>query len=165
MEKKTDPRKAIESTADFLDLKAHQTGDIKHFLKKYFLFRAYVVFKTGKKFHPYGNEHMVTYNQLRYGKVDSIILNREKGYTDLIGMIEKNYAGKISTAKIYCRNPGENNFDTLCRYYDNTGQLVECQDPVIPDDQKILTLYYYTHKGLVIVTETNPAGENFNINL
>ena len=165
MEKRQKAIEAFTDTEEFKDRKAHQTGNLKHFLQKYFLFRAYLVFKGGKKWHGYGNEHAVTYNQLKFGRFDSIELNREKGYTDLVNMIENNWRGKYTVAKIYCRNPGEKDFKTLCRHYDNTGQLVECQDLVIPDDQKLLTLYYYTHKGLVIVTETNPAGENFNINL
>lgn len=158
-------RQLQTDTDEFLNIKAHSTGDLKHFLKQYFLFRAYIVFKNGKKFHAYGNEHSCTYNQLRYGRFDNILLNREKGYTDLINMIEKKYSGKYTRAKIYSRQPGQENFNTICRDYNDAGQLEECQDPVLSDDDKFLTLYYYTHKGQVIITETDPAGENFKFNL
>lgn len=154
-------RQLATATEEFREKKAHQCGDLKYFLKKYFLFRAYIKFRSGKAFHGYGNEHSVTYQQLKYGMYDNITLDREKGYTDLVGMIEKKFKDKYTTAKIFCRQPGEERFETVCRYYNSKGELEECQDPVIPDKDKFLTLYYYTHMGLVIVTETDPAGNNF----
>lgn len=160
--------KASEIKAEAIQRKideAHRTYNLKFFLMDYFLFRCYIVFKNGKKWHGSGNEHSCTYNQLRYGRYDNIILDREKGYTDLINLIEGKYKGQYTAAKIYSRQPGEKNFNTLCRHYNVKGELEECQDPVIPDEQKILILFYYTHQGRVIVTETDPAGENFRINL
>lgn len=165
MTRKDEARKSLIDTTEMINLKAHQTGNIKHFLSPYFLFRAYIVFKNGKRMHLYGNEHSCTYNQLRYGRYDNIPLSREKGYMELLNLVEKNYKGKYTVAKIYRREPGQKDFNIICRHYDSNGELVECQDPVIPDDQKMLILFYYTHKGQVIVTETDPAGENFKIDL
>jgi|CXWL01.1.fsa_nt_gi hypothetical protein len=151
---------------------AHNVANIKYFLQPYFLFRAYIVFKANngdkkyaKKFHAYGNEHSVTYNQLRYGRYDNIKLDRMKGYTDLIKLIERNYHHHYTRAQIYMRLPGEKDFNTLCRDYNEKSELLECQDPVLTPEQEFLTLYYYTHAGLVIVTETDPAGENLKTNL
>lgn len=165
MSKRDEARKAMTLADEMIDLKAHQTGNIKHFLTPYFLFRCYIVFKNGKKVHLYGNEHQCTYNQLRYGRFENIPLNREKGYTDLIDLVEKRYSGKYTVAKIYRREPGTKDFNILCRHYDSNGQLLECQDPLIPEEQKILILFYYIHSGKVIVTPTDPAGENFKIDL
>jgi hypothetical protein len=144
--------------------KAHNTGNLKHFLTPYFMFRAYIVFKPengdkkySKKFHPYGNEHSVTYNQLRYGKIDLIVLDRMKGYTDLIKLIERNYHHHYLRAQIYMRLPGQEGFNTLCRDYNERSELVECQDPTLTPEQEKLTLYYYVHAGMVTVTETDPA--------
>jgi hypothetical protein len=145
---------------------AHNKGDIKFFLQKYFLFRAYIVFKANnadkryaKKFHAYGNEHSVTYNQLRYNRHDSIILDRMKGYTDLVKLIER-YYNHYTRAQIYMRMPGEEKFNILCRDYNAKSELVECQDPVLPDEHLKKELFYIVHAGLVIITEDPPDANN-----
>lgn len=144
-------------------IKAHATKDLKFLLLPYLSFRAYVIFtgKEKKKSHFYGNEHQCTYNQCLFGKIPHIQLRRLKGYTDLVNLIENNYKGKYLTAKIYMRDPQTGQFDILCREYFKGG-LQECNDPVI-DENEMRTLFYYIKKNYVIITETDPALEDFKI--
>lgn len=143
------------SSDDLRALKAHQTGDVKYLLSKWFCFRAYVLFNNRKKFHAYGNEHAVTYNQLRYGRIQEIRLQREKGYTDLIHLLEKTWRGKYTSARIYMREPGEKDFNTVCREYNEKAELIDCQDPVtMPAD---ITLWYHFLDGNVVISDRDPA--------
>lgn len=165
MDKRQQAKEAMTRTEEMQDLKAHQTGNLKHFISKYFLFRAYIVFKNGKRMHLYGNEHQCTYNQLRHGRFQNIELDREKGYGELINLVEKRYRAKYTVAKIYQRKPGEKSFNTVCRHYNSNGELEECQDPVIPEPEKTLTLFYYFKNNLLVITPADPASEDFTINL
>lgn len=142
---------------------AHMKRNLKFLLMPHFLFRAFVNFKNNKRTHLYGNEHKVTYNQILAGRVPQILLNREKGYTDLITLIETAYVGKYKQATIYMRTPGTNEFDTICRSYDSNG-IRDMNDPVLSDEQKQLTLYYTIESGRVfILTEPVPQPDFKNI--
>lgn len=156
MTRKTDP--------EFFTNKAHMTRELKYLLLDHFQFRAHINFKNKKKFSPYGNEHQCTYNQLLAGRMPNILLDREKGYTDLIRLIENSYRGKYNTAAIYMRHPATNEFDILCRRYMN-GEAEEINDPVIPDENKFLTLYYYIKEGRVIIDTVDPSTLDFTIKL
>src|SRR5687768_15585203 len=99
--------------------KAKDTNDIKQLLLPWLSFRLYIVFKQPEKTrrHFYGDEHQCTYNQCLHGKVPNIVLRKCKGYTNLIGLVEKEFKGKYQSAAIYrCSAPG-GAFDVLCRRY------------------------------------------------
>ncbi|TWI80546.1 hypothetical protein IQ13_3224 [Lacibacter cauensis] len=140
------------------DQEAHMKRNIKWLLQQYFSFRAYVKFKDGKARHFYGNEHQCTYNQLQAGIYPNIRMDKEKGYTDLINLIERSYKGKYTAATIYMRNPGEKDFNTVCRNY-YKGEATEINDPVITDP--VYTLYYIVQNGRVLVQTEDPAAHDF----
>lgn len=165
MQKQQAAREALLNTEEMLNIKAHQTGNLKHFLIKYFLFRAYIVFKNGKRMHLYGNEHQCTYSQLKHSRFENIKMDRHKGYGELIDLIERKYKAQYKVAKIYRRNPGDKSFSSLCRYYNANGELEECKDPLLTDQENILTLYYYFKNGCLVISETDPSAEDFTINL
>jgi len=163
MSKKETAAQSWFSTLERLDLRAHQTKDLKYFLKKYFRFRAYVQFSNGKKVHLYGNEHAVTYNQLLFSKLSDVKLDRFKGFNDLVDLIERKYRGQYRHAKIYMREGDATTFDKLIRQYDNTSELIYEEDPVLDANDDVLTLHYYIHQGKVMIQEENPANEDFTI--
>lgn len=163
MTKKDDAKSAYFRSQEFLDNKAASSGDIKHFLKSFFMFRAYIKYRNGKVVHLYGNEHQVTLQQLVHNRVPSIIMDREKGYTELVTHLERKIK-EFSVGAIYQRHPEKKDFSIICRRYYN-GQLEECQDPVIPENQKILTLYYYFKNNLPVISTDNPANQDFKTNL
>ena len=137
------------------DQKARQTGDLKHFLKPFFTFRLYIVFKKNrKKCHFYGNEHQCTYQQLVHGHVSQIVLSREKGYKDLVELIEKKWKGMYESASIFMREAGDDKFNTLCRRY-YLGEVQEIQDPVITPQDDIRKVHY-SFEGQIIQLSLAP---------
>lgn len=140
--------------------KAHMTRNIKMLLMEHFVFRAYIRFHDRKTVHLYGNEHKCTYNQLLAGRFPSIVLDREKGYTDLIGLLEGPYRNRYQYATIYMRTPGTSEFDIICRQYDRNG-LKDINDPVLPDDQKKIELTYTIQNGRVLVASFNEEMPDF----
>lgn len=140
---------------EFYEQKAHLTKEIKFLLLEHFQFRAAISFKNNKKFTAYGNEHRCTYNQVLAGRVKTIELDREKGYTDLIKLIETSYNGKYKRAAIYMRSQETNDFDITCRMYDADG-VQEINDPVFSDDHRIKTLYPTIENHRIII-HTQPV--------
>lgn len=135
---------------EFYEQKAHLTRELKFLLIDHFLFRAFFQFKDRKKFTAYGNEHRCTYNQVLAGRVKTIELDREKGYTDLVKLVETSYKGKYQRAAIYMRSEETNDFDITCRLYDSHG-LIDIQDPVLTEAQKIKTLYPSIQNNRIII--------------
>lgn len=147
MNRKTNP--------EFYEQKAHLTRELKFLLIDHFLFRAFFQFKDRKKFTAYGNEHRCTYNQVLAGRVKTIELDREKGYTDLVKLIESGYKGKFNRAALYMRSQDTNDFDITCRLYDASG-VIEINDPVLSDAEKIKTLYPSIENNRIIIN-TQPV--------
>jgi hypothetical protein len=143
--------------------RAHLERDIKFLLIPWFSFRAYVQFsgRDRKKGHFYGNEHQVTYNQCLHRKVPAIVLRKEKGYTDLIHFIEHSIKGKFLSAKIYMREPGCQDFNTLCReYYKGGLNSTTLQDPQLAEDEGF-NLYYQVKEGRLMILEEDPNAIDF----
>ena len=140
---------------EFYEQKAHLTKEIKFLLLEHFQFRAAISFKNNKKFTAYGNEYRCTYNQVLAGRVKTIELDREKGYTDLVNLIEVNYKGKYKRAAIYRRSEDSNDFDITCRLYD-AESVLEINDPVLTVEQKIKTLYPSIENSRIII-HTEPV--------
>lgn len=139
------------------ELEANQKGNIKYFLQPYFSFRLYVLFSSNqRKAHFYGNEHDCTYQQLRHGNVPCIRLDKLKGYTDLLNLVERTWKGKLTKAAIYMRQPGEEKFTILCRRW-YLGKLEECQDPVLDENSKQILWYSFEKNRLHILTTPPPA--------
>jgi hypothetical protein len=121
--------------------KAHATYDLRMLLIPWLQFKAVVTFKANPSYGTsaavkktfYGDEHSCTYKQCLAGHVDKIVLNRLKGYTALIDMVE-NINFKKSYVKVYFygRSPQTGNFDILHRYY-YEGKLSDqrVNDPVL----------------------------------
>lgn len=135
--------------------RAHFERNIKLLLQPYFEFRLYIVFKTaegrpGPKRHFYGNEHQCTYTQLLHQKLPFISMDKLKGYNELIKLVEESYKGKYIGAKIYGREPGQEQFSILHRDY-LRGELKECHDPVIAAGDQYYNLSYLIEKGRVII--------------
>lgn len=147
MNRKTNP--------EFYQQKAHLTRGLKFLLIDHFLFRAFFQFKDRKKFTAYGNEHRCTYNQVLAGRVKTIELDREKGYTDLIKLIESSYKGKYTRAALYMRSEATNDFDITCRLYDASG-VIEINDPVLTPEQKTKTLYPSIENSRIVI-HTQPV--------
>ncbi|MFZ4056976.1 MAG: hypothetical protein ACOYKE_02505 [Ferruginibacter sp.] len=141
--------------------RAAQEGDVKHFLKPYFSFRLYAQFKKDKKkVHFYGNEHQVTYQQLKFAQAKSIILNKEKGYTDLIKLVEVTWKNRLLSAVIYMRESDNAPFNIECRRYYN-GEITDCNDPVISAENNFRELFYFFQNGILFITEEKPVEIDF----
>lgn len=112
------------------------SNNLKHFLTPYFSFRLHITFKAAvknegqKKRHFYGNEHQCTLNQLRAGHVSCIKMDRLKGLTDLITLVEKTWKGKWVSATIYMRDEINGPFDKIVRKY-YQGKIEEEQSPLL----------------------------------
>jgi hypothetical protein len=137
--------------------RAHLERNIKLLLQPMFHFRLYVVFslhdgRPGPKRHFYGNEHQCTYQQLLSQKLPYIEMNKNKGYKDLVHLVEGAYYGRYISAKIYGREPGQINFDSLHRDYFR-GKLLSQSDPEIPVDEQCYKLTYRIESGRVIIND------------
>lgn len=121
-------------------------NNIKHFLKPWYSFRLYIVFKKTKKpdgqnrMHFFGNEHNCTLNQLISGFKTKVTMDRYKGLTDLIKLVEKDWKGTWTAATIYMRNEHGGEFETEVRKY-YLGKLQDEQTPVL--DPPYLDIYYH----------------------
>lgn len=147
------------------ETQANLTGDLKYFLLPFFTFRVHVHFKNPKrKCHFYGNEHECTYQQLKRGHVPHIVMDKIKGYTGLIKLIEHTWKNKITSAGIYMRLPGEEKFDRLCRRWYN-GDWEEIQDPVISHEEAVTILYYSFEKNKLQIHTTPPEDIDFKTEL
>lgn len=136
---------------------ALQTNNLKHFLLPWLSFRLHISFKPPdkKRRHFYGNEHGVTLNQLRAGHKDNVVLDKYKGYTDLINLVEKTWKGKWQAAAIYMRSEMGGPFDVeVRRYY--RGEIENENSPVI--HHPLLKLYFHgiTDNQPVFRTEPLP---------
>lgn len=109
----------------------------------------------------YGNEHRCTYNQLLAQKIPNIYLNRQKGFYDLIGHIEKKIHSEIVSATVYARFGDHEPFDMVCRNYYEGKRLV-CNDEWMKKMDEDKTLYYFIKDGRVVITETNPNPDNLD---
>ena len=148
--------------SSFYEQKDNLTGNLKMLLMPYFSFRLFIKFndRKGQKRHLYGNEHNCTNHQLQQQKVPFILLDKQKGYTDLINLVEKRWQKKYSAAAIYMRPPGEKTFSILCRrYYD--GELEECQDPIITPELNQTLYYHFENHRLQLSTFAAPPLPNF----
>lgn len=138
-------------------LRAVTENNLKFFIKDYLLFRAQIRFKqsTGKsnitRPHRFGNEHSCTLNQVRAGHVDSVVLNRAKGLTDLFKMIEVDYKGKIYGATVYMRETKGEKFNKIIRIYDENKIREDHIPEMIPRDFELF--YAGMDNGLPVFTE------------
>lgn len=131
------------------DQAARMQNDLKHFLLPFLSFRLYVQFKHNKqKRHFYGNEHDCTLSQVQHGHVPFITLSPEKGYQDLLNLIEKKWKDRLMTATIYKREEGEEKFNTICRRY-YLGEIQDCNDPLPGEPKKI----FYQFKGHELILQ------------
>lgn len=154
---------------------AHAKRDLRSLLIPYFRFKLTVRFYPTPGNRPqqqeartfYGHEHDCTYNQCVAGHFPFITMNRSKGYDELLKLVEKNYAGKYSVAKIWGRLPGSNVFTELHRVYNNgkiqkgkieySGRDLELpNDPVIDAADQFKKIYFKVEAGKVIVMENDP---------
>lgn len=154
---------------------AHAKRDLRSLLIPYFRFRVTIKFfptpggrvqqQESRTF--YGHEHDCTYNQCVAGHFPFITMNRSKGYDELLKLVEKNYAGKYSVAKIWGRPPGAVAFTDLHRIYYNgkiqkgvvqyNGEDLQLpNDPVIDVADQLKKLFYKVEGGKVFVLENDP---------
>jgi hypothetical protein len=160
-------KELTQSERYYLANRADNLKEIKFLLTPYISTRLYVYFnhrdpgKRKKTF--YANEHRCTYSQCVKGMVPSIILNKMAGYQALINMVEQTIKGKYISAKLYLRPPGSQQFEILCREYFK-GELILQNDPPFTGDE-CQVLYYYTKDGRLIITEKDPALEDFTIKI
>jgi hypothetical protein len=138
--------------------RAHFEKNIKLLLQPYFEFRLYITFRlddgrAGKKRHFYGNEHSCTYQQVLFGKVPFIAMDKHKGFMELVGLVEGPYRGQYIGAKIFGREPGKDTFDILHRDY-LRGEIKMRNDPKFPiDDQKYNLKYTIENNKIVILSK------------
>ncbi len=133
--------------------KAHISKEIKFILLPLLQFRLYVRYngrdkKTG---HYYGNEHQCTYNQCLYQKIPFIILNKKKGFDDLVWMVENRLKGQYISAKLYMRSDPYKDFDILCREYYKGGIINETVNNPILFEDEVRTIHYTIDRGRVII--------------
>lgn len=140
---------------------AHMTKNLKMLLMPHFSFRLYIRFNNKRQTHLYGNEHKCTYNQLLARRFECVQLDRLKGYTDLINLIERSYQGKYQYATIYMRTNGTNEFNEVCRQYNTKGELSFVNDPVIDETNQYLKLFYTIQNGRVEIHTTDPQAIDF----
>lgn len=146
------------------ETKAHQTRDIRYLLIPFFCFKLSIRFKPSPEYKGntgsltfYGHEHSCSYKQCIAGHVKDILLDRMKGYNELIKKVELEYKGKYTSAKIYGRSPGELMFPTLHRtYYNGKLDKESVVDPVIDLKDEFKTLYYRLESNLLILSEVYP---------
>lgn len=149
--------------------KGHVKKNIKYLLQQHYWFRLWIRFKYDPDYHGpdrasgglhfYGNEHKCTYNQCVSGKVKEIVLDRWKGYNDLIQLIEKGeFKGKYITAKIYGYDPQTGAYDILHRVYlRGKLQKKEVNDPVLDTKDEFLTLHFTIQDNRVIIQDPPSA--------
>lgn len=144
--------------------KAHMTRDLKLLITDHLVFKLHMAFKKrdanskSVKRSIYGNEHSVTYDQCFFGKVDCIVLDRKKGYNDLIRYIEQDLKGQYIECKIYM-DDGTRKFPRLCRKYHKGSRVLE-DDPALSEED-VKLLYFTTEKGLLVIHETKPEEPDF----
>lgn len=145
---------------------AHKMHDLKQVLslRKYFRFKLHMVLKKRDgsnryiKRSIYGNEHSVTYDQCLFAKVDCIVLDRAKGYNDLIRYVEEDLKGQYIECKIY-QDDGSQKFAHLCRRY-SRGGLVHKSDPELGEED-VKVLYFATQKDRLLILEEKPEEPDF----
>jgi hypothetical protein len=151
----------------YLDNKAHTEKELKPLLLPYISTRLYVYFNhkelSKRKRTFYANEHRCTYTQCLRGMVPNITLHKSAGYQGLVDMAAS-LRTKCITAKLYLRPEGSEGFDVLLwEYYQ--GELVKQPTEAPFEKEECKLLYYYLKDGRLIVTDTDPASEDFKINL
>lgn len=143
---------------------AHQMQDLKLLLslKKQFITKLHMVFKKRDKESRsikrsiYGNEHSVTYSQCLFHKVDCIVLDRKKGYYDLVRYVEQDLKGQYIECKLYY-DDGSGNFNKLCRKW-HKGGLVLKEDPEFSDED-VKVLYFTVKNSRLHITEKPEESE------
>ena len=145
--------------------KAWLTRNLKFLLLDHYSFRLYIKFKSSEHYgHQrggrifYGNEHNCTYNQCLSKKIEVIKLDKLKGYTDLINLVERgSFKNKFETAKLYGKSPGSVAFDVCHRQYFN-GKLKKDSviDPEIDTTEQFTFLYYNVDEFGRVIINTQP---------
>jgi hypothetical protein len=137
-------------------LVALRDNNLKHFLTDFFSFRLYVSFKPPEKSkkHFYGNEYgQVSLNQVMAGYKSEIVLDKYKGLTNLIDLVEKSWKGKWISAAIYMRAAPGLPFDIIVRRY-YQGKLEDENTPVLTEP--FLTVYYHGKQEMIPIFKTEP---------
>jgi len=145
--------------------KAHATFDLRMLLIPWLQFKAVVTFKPNPSYGTaqpvkktfYGDEHCCTYKQCINGHVENIMLDRLKGYTALIDMVENiNFRKTYIKVYLYGRHPETNNFDTLHRnYFEGKLNTDRVNDPAIDTVNQYKKLdFKVTGNRLVILDPT-----------
>jgi hypothetical protein len=88
-----------------------------------------------------------------------VLLDKQKGYTDLLRLVEQTWKGKLNTAAIYMREPGQEKFNKLCRRW-YLGELEECDDPGT-DQLQNQKLYYWFENYRLRLSFDQPAAIDF----
>jgi hypothetical protein len=127
------------------------------FNKQYSRFKLQIFYKRRSTITHYGNERVnCTFDQIRFGHIKKLMLNRELGLQDCIARIaicEKLY-GKYTTAIIYDRRKKtvledgtEQKGREIIKYI--SGQLVESENPFCSEsEKKIYTeVVHFSEKG------------------
>jgi hypothetical protein len=160
----------VQQTASeqyYLANKAHLEKELKPLLLPYISTRLYVYFNHGergkRKRTFYANEHRCTYSQCLKGMVPHIALHKHAGYHGLVRMVES-LKGKYISAKLFMRGGDATTFETLCREYYQGALVGDPNDPPF-DESEARILYYYVKDGRLVISDTDPAEENFKIEL
>ncbi|MFC0772416.1 hypothetical protein [Terrimonas alba] len=88
------------------------------------------------------------------GKVTEILLDKQKGYNDLISLLERgSFKNKYIIAKIYGKIPDTDNFEVLHRtYYHGKLTKKDTNDPVFTTENRILKLYSKPENGRLVIS-------------
>ncbi|HMO32335.1 MAG TPA: hypothetical protein PKE07_05000 [Lacibacter sp.] len=143
--------------------RSRQEAQEQAFNRRYSRFKIVFYFKDGNRFTHYGHERVnCTVEQINFGHVKTIVLDRAKGLSDCLVRLEW-FAGKYQTAMLFDRRgktflPDGTEQKGVCVRKFIKGVLVESSDLDLADPQIHLQV---KHKGDTWTLEPIPSPTGF----